>query len=137
MPTSTRSQIVASVFIFFGVGYFLVFDPPFIANVVFAAVCVMWAAWVFISILRGTDEPLAAGIRYALAAASGVGVPLSLAFVMLMIATPDIQRMVSGMTAMSKLSPGAAGFGLGVTFTIVVLCTVLIAAHSVWWASKR
>ena len=68
MSTSTRSQIAATVFVFFGVACFFVFDMPFIASVVFAALCVMWSAWVFISIFRGTDEPLAAGVRYALAA---------------------------------------------------------------------
>lgn len=137
MPTSTKSQIVASVVIALGVAYFLFFDPPFFANVIFVVLCVMWSAWIFISILRGKDELLAAGVRYALAVASGVGVPLSLAFVMLMIATPAIQRAIAKLTALSGLSPSAAGFGLGVTFTMIVLCVVLVIANSVWWASKR
>ena len=137
MPTSTKSQIVASVVISLGVAYFLFFDPPFIANVIFAVLCVMWSAWIFISVLRGKDELMAASVRYALAVASGVGVPLSLAFVMLMIATPGLQRAIASLTAHSGLSPGAAGFGLGVTFTMIVLCLVLVVANSVWWAMKR
>ena len=137
MPTSTKSQIVASVVIALGVACFLFFDPPFFANVIFMVLCVMWSAWIFISILRGKDELMAAGIRYALAAASGVGVPLSLAFVMLMVATPGLQHAIVKLTALSGLSPGAAGFGLGVTFTMILLCLVLVVANSVWWATKR
>ena len=137
MPTSTKSQIVASIVVALGVAWFLFFDPPFFANVIFMVLCVMWSAWIFISILRGKDELMAAGIRYALAAASGVGVPLSLAFVMLMVATPGLQHAIVKLTALSGLSPGAAGFGLGVTFTMIVLCLVLVVANSVWWATKR
>ncbi|MEM9633380.1 MAG: hypothetical protein AAGA50_18765 [Pseudomonadota bacterium] len=137
MPTSIPSQIAASIFIFLGVAYFLAFDAPFVANVIFVALCVMWSAWIFISIFRGTDEPKAAGVRYALAVASGVGAPLSLAFVMLMIATPDIQRAIASLAVSSGSPPAAAGFGLGVSFTIIVLCTVLVISHSIWWASKR
>lgn len=137
MPTSTRSQIVASIVILLGVAYFWVFSPPFFVNVIFVVLCVMWSAWIFISIFRGTDELKSAGIRYALAAASGIGAPLSIAFVMLMVASPDVQRGIASLTALSPLSPAAAGFGLGVTFTVLVMCAILVTANSVWWASKR
>ena len=137
MPTSTRSQIVASIAILLGVAYFWVFSPPFFVNVIFVVLCVMWSAWIFISIFRGTDELKSAGIRYALAAASGIGAPLSIAFVMLMVASPDVQRGIASLTALSPLSPAAAGFGLGVTFTVLVMCAILVTANSVWWASKR
>lgn len=139
MPISTRSQIVASIVIFLGVAYLFAFDPPFIATVIFAVLCVMWSAWAFISIFRGTDELQSASIRYALAVASGIGVPLSLAFVMLMVATPDIQGVITSIAAFSKsgLSPAVTGFALGVTFSLILLCAVFAISQSVWWASKR
>lgn len=139
MPTSTRSQIVASIVIFLGVAYLFAFDAPFIATVIFAVLCVVWSAWAFISIFRGSDELQSASIRYALAVASGIGVPLSLAFVMLMIATPGIQGVITSIAAFSKsgLSPAATGFALGVTFSLIMLCAVFAISQSVWWASKR
>ena len=69
--------------------------------------------------------------------ASGVGVPLSLSFVMLMVAMPDIQRTIISVAAKSPLPSAAAGFGLGVTFTIIMLCAIFAIGHAVWWASKR
>lgn len=137
MPTSTKSQIVASIVIFLGVAFIWAFGPPFFVTVIFLILCFMWAGWIFISIFQGTDELNSASIRFALAAASGVGVPLSLAFVMLMIAMPDIQRVITSFAALSPLSPAAAGFGIGVTFTVLVLCVVLVISQSVWWATKR
>ena len=137
MPLSAKSQIAATIIIFLGVSYIWVFSPPFFVTVIFTALCVTWAAWIFISIFRGPDELKSARLRYALAAASCVGVPVALAFVMLMIASPDIQSVIVSMTALSPLSPAAAGFGLGVTFTLVVSCAVLVIANSVWWATKR
>ncbi|MCV0424900.1 MAG: hypothetical protein K5905_05490 [Roseibium sp.] len=139
MSISAKSQIVAFVIIFPGAVYFFVSTPPFIANVIFVTLCVMWSAWIFISIFRGPDELKSASIRYALAVASGVGVPLTLAFVMLMIATPDIQRAITSIAAYSGsgLSPATVGFGLGVTFSLVTLCAVFMISHSVWWVSKR
>ena len=139
MPTSTRSQIAMSIVAFLGAAYIWVFGVPFFATVIFTVLCLMWSAWTFISIFRGTDELKSASIRYALAVASGVGIPLSIAFVMLMVATPDIQRVITSMAAFSRsgLSPAAVGFVLGVSFTFVLLCAVFAISHSVWWASKR
>ena len=139
MPASARSQIVASIAIFLGVAFIWVFGPPFFVTVIFGVLCFMWSAWIFISIFRGTDELKSAGVRYGLAIASGVGVPLSLAFVMLMIATPGIQGAITNIATFSNsgLSPAAIGFGLGVTFTLVVSCAVFAIGNCVWWASKR
>ena len=139
MLASMQSQIVASVVIFLGVAYIWVFTPPFFVTVIFAVLCFTWSAWIFISVFRGTDELKSASIRYALAAASGVSVPLTLAFVMLMIATPGLQHAISSMAKVSSsgLPPAAIGFGLGVTFCLIVSCTVFVISHSVWWASKR
>ena len=139
MPTSAQSQIVASIVIFLGVAFIWVFDPPFFVTAIFMILCVTWSAWIFLSIFRGTDELKSAGVRYGLAIASGVGVPLSLACVMLMVATPGIQGAITNIATFSKsgLSPAAIGFGLGVTFAVVVLCAVFVIGHWVWWASKR
>ena len=139
MPTSTQSQIVASIVIFLGVAYIWVFEPPFFVTVIFMVLCVTWSAWIFISIFRGTDELKSAGIRYGLAMASGVGVPLSLAFVVLMVATPGIQGTITSIATFSKsgLSPAAVGFGLGVTFTLIVSCAVFFIGNCMWWVSKR
>ena len=139
MPASAQSQTLASIFIFLGVALIWVFGPPLFVTVIFMVLCVTWSASVFISIFRGSDEMKSAGIRYGLAIASGVGVPLSLAFVMLMVATPGIQGAIANIAAFSNsgLSPASIGFGLGVTFTVVVLCTVFVIGHWVWWASKR
>ena len=139
MPTSARSQMVASIVIFLGVAFIWVFSPPFFVTVIFAVVCFMWSAWIFISVFRGPDELKSAGVRYGLAIASGVGIPLCLAFVMLMIAAPDIQGAITNIATFSNsgLSPAAIGFGLGVTFTLVVSCVVFVIGNWVWWASKR
>ena len=139
MLTSTQSQIVVSIVAFLGAAYIWIFGAPFFATVIFTALCLMWSAWIFISIFRGTDELKSAGIRYAFAVASGVGVPLSIAFVVLMVATPDIQRVITSIAASSRsgLSPAAVGFALGVSFTFILLCAVFAVSHSVWWASKR
>ena len=139
MPTSTQSQIVVSIVAFLGAAYIWVFGAPFFATVIFTVLCLMWSARILISIFRGTDELKSAGIRYALAVASGVGVPLSIAFVMLMVAMPDIQRVITSIAASSRsgLSPAAVGFALGVSFTFILLCAVFAVSHSVWWASKR
>ena len=139
MLTSAQSQTVAFIVIFLGVAFIWGFTPPFFVSVIFMALCIAWSASIFISIFRGTDELKSAGIRYALATASGVGVPLSLVFVMVMIATPGLQGAITHIATFSKsgLSPAATGFGLGVTFTVIVSCAVLVIANSVWWASKR
>lgn len=137
MPLSARSQIAATFLLVLGLAYIWVSAPPFFVNLIFAILCVMWSAWILRSIFQGSDELKAASLRYALAAASGVGVPLSLALVMLMTAAPGIQQTIANMAAASPLPPSAAGFGLGVTFTLVVMCTVVVIANSVWWASKR
>ena len=138
MATSTKSQIVASAVIFLGVAFIWVFSPPFFMTVIFMVLCVTWAAWNFMSVFRGTDELKSAGVRYGLATASAVGVPLSLAFVMLMIATPGIQGAITNIATFSNsgLSPTAVGFGLGVTFTVVVSCLVFTIGHWAWWMSK-
>lgn len=139
MSPSAQSQTLASVVIFLGVAFIWGFAPPFFVTAIFMVLCVMWSAWIFISIFRGTDELKAAGVRYGLAMASGVGVPLSLAFVMLMIATPGVQDAITKVSSFSNsgLSPTAIGFGMGVTFTTIVSCVVLVIANSVWWVAKR
>lgn len=139
MPTSAKSQIAAFIAIFLGVAFIWVFDPPFFVTVVFMVLCLMWSAWVFISIFRGSDELKSAGIRYGLATASGVGVPVSLAFVTLMVATPGVQGAVTNIAMFSEsgLSPAAVGFGLGVTFTVVVMCAVFVVGNWTWWVSRR
>ena len=139
MPTSATSQIVVSIVAFLGAAYIWVFGAPFFVTVIFTVLCLMWSAWIFISILRGGDELKSAGIRYALAMASGFGVPLSIAFVALTVAAPDIQRLITGIATSSRsgLPPAAVGFALGVSFTFILLCAVFAISHTAWWASKR
>ncbi len=99
----------------------------------------MWSAWTFISVFRGTDELNSAGARYALAIASSIGVPLSIAFVMLMIAVPLIQDTIESTAALGKsgLSPTTIGFGLGVVFTTTLQCVGCAIGYTLWWRSKR
>lgn len=137
MPASRRSQIVANCIFALGVAYIWIFKPPIFVTVIFTALCITWSAWIFIANFRGTDELQAASLKHALAAASGYGVPLTVAFVLLMIATPNIQHAIAGLAALSRLSPASAGFGLGVSFTVIALCGVFSVCHSVWWVSKR
>ena len=139
MSLSTRSQIVVTVIAFLGAAYIWIFGAPFFATAAFTVLCFIWSGWIFISVFRGTDELKTAGIRYALAVASGVGIPLSIGFVMLMIAVPDVQHVITGIAASSGsgLSPAPVGFALGVSFTFLTLCAVFAISHSVWWTSKR
>lgn len=139
MQLSKRTQIAALFIPLLGAAYLLIFDTPFIAQVIFVLLCVSWSAWCFISVFRGPDEVEVANVRYALAFASGIGVPLSLAFVLLMIAMPAIQNIISIFASSTRndLSPATAGFGLGVAFTILILSAVFCSGLAVWWASKR
>ena len=137
MPASRYSQIVANLIFALGVAYIWIFTPPFFVTVIFTVLCITWSAWIFIANFRGADELQAASLKHALAAASGYGVPLTVAFVMLMIATPNIQQTIAGLAALSQLSPASAGFGLGVSFTVIARCSVFSIYNSVWWVSKR
>ena len=139
MSMSPLSQIIVFVTAFLGAAYIWVFSVPFVVAAIFTVLCLMWAAWVFISVFRGIDELQSAGVRHALAAASGIGLPLAIAAVMVMVAMPDLQRVITAMAASSNsgLAPAAVGFALGVSFTFMVLCAVFAVSHSVWWVSKR
>lgn len=139
MRPSARTQYIVSIAAISGAVLSFAYPVPFAVTVVFTTLCIGWGAWIFVSVLRSGDELQSASVRYAMAAASGIGAPLSLAFVMLMVATPGIQRVVTGIAAYSNsgLSPAAIGFALGITFTVMVLCAVLVVGHSLWWASKR
>lgn len=139
MPVSGRVQAAALFVIVFGGTSFQLFDPPFIAQVVFVFLCFSWSAWCFASVFRGPDEVEAASARYALAFASSVGVPISITFILLMSAVPAVQNAITRMATLEghDLSPAATGFGLGVAFTTMVLCVSLGVGLTVWWASKR
>ncbi|MCH2067603.1 MAG: hypothetical protein MK208_10240 [Shimia sp.] len=139
MPSSTYSQISVFVAVCIGVAFFFVFEVSFVADIIFSALCILWAGWVFFSIFRDQDELKWASVRYALATASSVGVPLSLAFVMLMVTMPALQNVVSSVAAMSGsgLPLSAVGFGLGVTFAMIVMSAVFVISQSFWWVSRR
>ena len=139
MFTSIRSQILATIIALLGAAYIWAFGAPFFATAAFTVLCLVWSASIFFSVFRGTDELKTAGIRYALAVASGVGVPLSIAFVMLMIAVPDVQQAITSIAASSRsgLSPAPVGFALGVSFTFATMCAIFALSHSLWWFSKR
>jgi len=139
MILSGRTQAAALFVIFWGAAGLLLFDPPLIAQVVFAFLCFSWSAWCFASVFQGPDEVEAASARFALAFASGIGVPISIAFVMLMSAVPAVQNAIARIATSEglDLSPAATGFGLGVVFTTMVLCISFCVGLTVWWASKR
>ena len=138
-PLSGRAQAAALFVIFLGTTSFLLFDPPFIAQVVFVLLCFSWAAWCFVSVFQGPDEMEAASARYALAFASSIGVPISIAFIVLMGAVPSVQNAITGMATSEGLDliPAAAGFGLGVVFTTAVLSISFCVGLIIWWVSKR
>ncbi|WP_189371068.1 hypothetical protein [Tateyamaria omphalii] len=139
MPLSGRTQAAALFVIFFGTSGFLLFDPPFIAQVVFLFFCLAWSAWCFASVFQGSDEVEAASARYALAFASAIGVPVSIACVIMMSAAPAVQNKITRIatSAGQDLSPAATGFGFGVAFTTIILCVSFCVGLTVWWASKR
>ena len=139
MPLSERTQAAALFVIFLGTAGLVLFDPPFIALVVFVFLCFSWSAWCFASVFFGSDEVEAASARYALAFASGIGVPISIASILLMSAVPVVQNAITRIATSEglDLSPAATGFGLGVVYTTVVLCISFCVGLTVWWASKR
>lgn len=139
MMQSRNYQILTMIAAVLGAAFFVVVDTPFVANVAFTILAIAWAGWIFYSIYRGGDEVMVASVRYAFALASGVGVPISIAFVLLMIARSDIQSVITHISSLSRsdLPPAVAGFGFGVTFTLIVLSAVFAIGHSCWWASKR
>lgn len=139
MSISTRTQYLVGAAAVFGAALFFVFEVPFAGTVVFTALCIAWSAWCFHSVFRGGDELQSASLRYALAAASGFGVPLTVVCVMLMIALPEFQGLVTKIASHSGsgLSLPAVGFGLGVTFAVLLQCAVFALGHSLWWVSKR
>lgn len=139
MPLSTGSQIAASIVVFIGTACLLAFEVPVVANLIFTALCILWAAWILIAIFRGSDELQSASVRYGLAMASGIGVPIVIACVMLMILTPGLQGAITRISTFSGsgLSAAPLGFGMGVTFTVIVLCAVFAIGHWVWWTDKQ
>lgn len=139
MTLSGRANVAALFAILFGTVYLLLLDPPFIVGVIFVFLCIAWAAWSFGAVFWGSDEVESAKVRYALAFASGIGVAFSIAFVLLMNAVPAVQNAITSMATSdgNELSSAAAGFGLGVAFTVLVLCAALCVGLTVWWASKR
>ena len=133
------SQAFAFIILCLGVAFFFVSDVPNYANVIFAALCVGYSVWTFLTVFRDRDELKWAGVRYALASASSVGVPLSLAFVMMMILLPGLQNAVSAIATLSDggMPPSSVGFGLGVVFAMLVMSAVFAISHSIWWWTKR
>lgn len=139
MPVSGRINVAASFAILLGAAYLVLFDPPFIAHVLFVLLCILWAALCFFAVLRGPDEVVSARVRYALAFASVVGVPISATFALFMNAVPAVQNAITFLASSggNELAPAAAGFGLGVAFVVLVLSASLLVGLAVWWASKR
>jgi len=139
MPTTKRSQFIALVIIYLCMAYLLTIDPPFFVQFSFVLVCISYAAWCFVTVFRGPDEVQSAHARYALAFASGTSVPLCLTFVMVMTATPSIQNLIASwaMNARGDLLPTAAGFGMGVMFTLSLLVITFATGLTIWWVSKR
>lgn len=139
MSVSARSQYGMAIAVFLGAALLFVVEVPFIVTVLFTTLCMAWSGWVFLSIFRGGDELQSASLRYSLAAASGVGVPVSIALVMLMVALPELQGAVTDIAAFSKsgLSPAAVGFALGIVFVVLVQSVVCAIGNWMWWASKR
>ncbi|MEP0235871.1 hypothetical protein [Roseibium sp.] len=139
MTLSRPTQISMFVLIVLGTSYFMIAETSFTAQVLFVLFCISYAALCFMSVLGGTDEVVAASIRYALAFASGIGVPLVCLFVLLMKVVPDIQGWISYFAALSAndVLPAAAGFGLGIVFAMFTLVCVFIAGLMVWWVSMR
>ncbi|WP_341368643.1 hypothetical protein [Yoonia sp. BS5-3] len=133
------TQILAFVAVVIGTAYCVLIGAPRAVRILFVLACIGWSAWHFISIFRGRDEVVAAGIKYALAFASGVGVPCTCLFVVLMIETRGIQNEIASLAsyARSGLHPAAAGFGMGVTFTMLTLTLAFVAGVLSWWAAKR
>ncbi len=136
---SKKSEIVIFIIAFLGAAYFVTTDTSFIANVIFSLCMIAYAALTIITILRGPDELHSAAVRYGLAFASGLGVPIALAFTMLMRATPNIQGAIASAVAYSPngLSPASVGFGMGVMFALMVIIICFVLGHAFWWASKR
>ncbi len=139
MPTTKRSQFIALVIIYLCMAYLLTIDPPFFVQFSFVLVCISYAAWCFFTVFRGPDEVQSAHARYALAFASGTSVPLCLTFVMVMTATPSIQNLIASwaMNARGDLLPTAAGFGMGVMFTLSLMVITFATGLTIWWVSKR
>lgn len=139
MFMSTKSQAVAAAAFSLSGACIWIYSVPFYVTALFTLLCIFWAAMIFVHIFKGTDELKVAGIRYGLAAASGLGVPLSLAFVMLVVALPELQNVIVSIATYSRsgIMPTAVGFGLGVTFMIILMCAVFAASHWYWWASKQ
>ncbi|WP_153769578.1 hypothetical protein [Labrenzia sp. CE80] len=134
-----RSQFVTLVVIYVCMAVLLAIDPPFFVQFAFVLACISYAAWCFFTVFRGPDEVQSAHARYALAFASGTSVPLCLTFVTVMVATPSLQNLIASLATntRSDLLPTAAGFGMGVMFTLSLMVITFIIGLTIWWASKR
>lgn len=139
MPAAKHSQFISLLIILGAVAIMMTIDPPFFVRLTFVLVCIAYSAWCFVTVFRGPDEVQSAAARYALAFASGTGVPLALIFVMIMTATPNLQIAIATLAGNSRsdLLPAAAGFGLGAVFTMGLLTAAFATGLGIWWASKR
>jgi len=138
MLTSARSQLAAYAFIIISVACFFIFGASLVVTFVFTAAYIIWAGWMFVSVFRSGDEVQSASVRHALAVGSGAGLPISLTVVMLMLAIPGLQSLITDITAFPKDGPpGAIGFAFGVVFTMTVICISAVVGYAMWWASKR
>lgn len=139
MSASTRSQLVSLVIIYLGVAYLMKFDTPFPVQLIFMFLCIAYSAWCFYTVFQGRDEVVSAGVKFALALASGIGVPLCITIVLVMSGVPSIQDLIVSLEthARSDLPTAAAGFGIGVTFAGAVFLSAFLAGLGIWRVSKR
>ena len=90
--------------------------------------------------LRASEDTV---VRAANVAAMAIGAPVGLgiafASIFLVRYVPDLGVYIDTLTAARSvhLGPGAAGFGIGVLFTCVVVVFAAVVAWVGWWMAMR
>ncbi|MEP2715284.1 hypothetical protein [Pseudophaeobacter sp.] len=139
MSASVPSQAAMAIAILLMGAFLAVVDIPYILRVCLSLLFIAWGGWMVISTLRSRDELHAASTRFSLALAAGIGTPLSLILVMLMTFAPGARNAISDLASLGADGSDLAitGFGLGVTFTLFLQCSILLLGQALWWMSKR
>ena len=138
---SKQFLIVTFVVIIIAVLYLIVFNNlgSLASSFIMTILAMAWSAWIVIAILRGSDEVKSVATRFGLAFGGGIGIPVAILFVMVMLALPNVAEFIESAAALSKnsLPPAAVGFGLGVSFTALIVSFFFVVGTSVWWLLRR
>lgn len=98
------------------------------------------ATWSYVRQSRLKDEVVKTANRASTAMGAMIGLALALIFALAARFSPAAADLVNAVAAEARgqqIGLAAIGFGLGVSFTCVVVGASIVAAWAAWWLAKR